>query len=123
MALLGFGVLLWAFVHLVPTIEQPLKQKLINRFGENGYKGLFSLSIVLAIVCIVFGWRSTPEDYLYVLPPWSRTLGFAMMFVAFVLMGAANYPTAIKRTLRHPMLTGVIVWSASHLLIMGLLAP
>ena len=53
MALLVFGVLLWAFVHLVPTIEQPLKRYLVARFGENGYRGVFSLAIVVAIVCIV----------------------------------------------------------------------
>ena len=119
MALLGFGVLLWAFVHLVPTIEQPLKLKLINRFGENGYKGIFSLAILVSIVLMVLGWRSTPQEYLYVLPPWSRTAGILLMFLSFVLMGAANYPTAIKRFLRHPMLTGVIIWSVSHLLTNG----
>lgn len=119
MALLGFGVLLWAFVHLVPTVEQPLKQKLIGRFGENGYKGIFTLAIVAAIVCIVFGWRSTPEHYLYVLPSWSRTAGFGLMLLSFVLMGAANYPTVIKRYLRHPMLIGVAIWAISHLLTNG----
>ena len=116
MALLGIGVLLWAFVHLVPTIEQPLKLKLVNRFGENGYKGIFSLAILVSIVLMVLGWRSTPQEYLYVLPPWSRTAGILLMFLSFVLMGAANYPTAIKRFLRHPMLTGVAIWSVSHLL-------
>ena len=30
-AMLGIGVLLWAFVHLVPTIEQPLKTRLVDR--------------------------------------------------------------------------------------------
>ena len=119
MALLGFGVVLWAFVHLIPTIEQPLKQRLENRFGQNGYKGLFSVAIVTAIVCIVFGWRSSPQDYLYVLPPWSRSVGMGLMLVSFILMGAANYPTAIKRFLRHPMLTGVVLWSVSHLLTNG----
>jgi uncharacterized membrane protein len=34
-------------------------------------------------------------------------------------MGAANAPTNLKRRLRHPMLTGVVVWSVAHLLANG----
>ncbi|MFV2091166.1 MAG: NnrU family protein, partial [Pseudomonadales bacterium] len=42
-----------------------------------------------------------------------------LVLIAFVLMGAANAPTNIKRLLRHPMLTGVIVWGIAHLLANG----
>ena len=44
---------------------------------------------------------------------------FALVLIAFVLMGAANAPTNLKRRLRHPMLTGVIVWAVAHLLANG----
>jgi uncharacterized membrane protein len=119
MALLVSGVLLWSLVHLLPSIGRPLRQSLVGRLGENGYKGIFSLMLIGAIACIVIGWRSTPEVYLYVLPPWSRTAALVLMVVAFILIGAANYPTAIKRYLRHPMLTGVVLWSIGHLLANG----
>ncbi|MEM8769561.1 MAG: NnrU family protein [Pseudomonadota bacterium] len=42
-----------------------------------------------------------------------------LMVLAFILMGAANAPTNLKRMLRHPMLTGVIVWAVAHLLANG----
>ena len=119
MALIGIGVLLWAFVHLIPTIEQPLKARLVERLGANGYRGVFSLAIVASLVLIVIGWRSTPEEYLYVLPMWSRTVGFGLMILSFILFGAANYPTIIRRYIGHPMLTGLILWSAAHLLMNG----
>ena len=119
MAILTIGVLLFVFVHLIPTIEQPLKARLIERFGANGYRGVFSLVVVASIVLIVIGWRSTPESYLYVLPMWSRTLGFGLMVLSFILIGAAHYKTAIKRMVRHPMLSGVVVWSAAHILMNG----
>ena len=119
MTLLIIGVLLWAFVHLVPTIAGPLKQSMTGQLGQNGYKGGFSLLIVAALVLIVLGWRSTPEQFLYVLPPWSRTLGLVLMILSFLLLGAAHHPTRIKRFFRHPMLSGVFVWSVSHLLMNG----
>ena len=119
MTLLVIGVLLWIVVHLVPTLARPFRQSMIDRLGENGYKGGFSLAMLASLVFIVLGWRSTPEMYLYVLPAWSRTLGFVLMIVAFLLLGAAHHPTRIKRFIRHPMLTGVFVWSVSHLLMNG----
>ena len=75
--------------------------------------------IEVLLPAFVLGWRSTPEAYLYVLPPWSRSLGFVLMIVSFLLIGAAHHPTRIKRFIRHPMLAGVFVWSVSHLLMNG----
>jgi uncharacterized membrane protein len=119
MTLLSVGVVLWSVVHLVPALAGPFRQSLIERLGEKGYKGLFSIIMFGALALIVLGWRSTPEQYVYVLPPWSRSLGFVLMIVSFLLLGAAHHATRIKRFIRHPMLSGVFVWSASHLLMNG----
>lgn len=119
MAALSIGVLLWVVVHLIPSIEQPLRQRLISRLGENGYKGAFALTILIALVLIVLGWRSAPEEYLYILPAWSRTVGLFLMILSFVLLGAAHYPSLVKSYVRHPMLMGVFVWAVSHLLMNG----
>lgn len=119
MTLLMSGVVLWCVLHFVPSLARPLRQSLIDRIGNNAYRGLFSLLLLSALAMIVFGWRSTPEVFIYQLPTWSRTVGMLLMVVAFILLGASHYQTAIKRLLRHPMLTGVIVWSVSHLLTNG----
>jgi uncharacterized membrane protein len=119
MSWLIVGVMLWSVGHLVPAIAPSFRQGLIDRLGAGPYRGLFAAVIVLALVLIVIGWRSTPEEYLYVLPAWSRQVGFLLMILSFVLLGAANYTTSIKRIIRHPMLMGVFVWSVSHLLMNG----
>ena len=113
------GVVLWSSVHAIPSLARPLRGRLIERLGDGPYKGLFALSIVLALVLIVVGWRSTPEVYVYVLEPWSRTVGFGLMIVAFILFGASQYKTAINRYIRHPQLTSVVIWAVSHLLMNG----
>lgn len=119
MAWLICGVVIWSAVHLVPSLARGLRQGLIDRMGEGRYKGIFTLLIVASLVLIVLGWRSTPEEYVYVLPAWSRTVGWILMVVSFILFGAAQYKTAIKRVIRHPMLTAIVLWSVSHLLMNG----
>ena len=46
-------------------------------------------------------------------------LGMLLVVIAFILMGASNYPTRIKQYIRHPQLTGVIVWAFAHLMLNG----
>jgi uncharacterized membrane protein len=41
------------------------------------------------------------------------------MLIAVMLFGAAQQPTRIKQYVRHPQLTGMAVWSGSHLLSNG----
>lgn len=113
------GVVLWSGVHLLPSLAPGFRQRLIEKLGSGPYRGIFAIAILTSLLLIVVGWRSSPENYLYVLPAWSRPVGFALMAVSFILLGAANYRTAIKRFVRHPMLTGVLVWSLSHLLTNG----
>ena len=43
----------------------------------------------------------------------------ALMFVAILLIGAAQGASRIRQWIRHPMLTGVLVWAAGHLLANG----
>jgi uncharacterized membrane protein len=119
MSLLIAGTLLWAMIHLMPAIAPDVRSGLVAKMGEKPYKGLFALSIFLSLVLVVIGWRSTTEQFVYVLPPATRLVAFTLICIAFILIGAANYPTAIKRVIRHPMLTGVAIWAAGHLLVNG----
>jgi uncharacterized membrane protein len=120
MTMLITGLLLWIGVHLFPSVLPGARGSLIKKLGEGPYKGLFALDIVIAILLMVFGWRSALPEYWYT-PPLAGTpvVTFALVLIAFVLMGAANAPTNLKCRLRHPMLTGVIVWAAAHLLANG----
>lgn len=120
MTLLITGVLLWSLVHFIPSLAQPLKQSMIGKMGENGYKGVFTLLMFTALALIIFGWRSIEQPtYLYHLPVWSRHLGMLLVLLGFILMGASNYNTRIKQFIRHPQLTGLVVWAIAHLIMNG----
>ena len=119
MALLVIGVLLWAGVHLIPSLGLPLKEKLVDRMGENGFKGIFSLLVITAIVLMVVGWRSADPTIVYSPAAWARGVALPLVFVGFFLFMASNTPSNIKRLIRHPQLTGLTVWAAAHLLANG----
>ena len=119
MWLLSLGVLLFCMTHLMPSMAPGIKRTLVSRVGENGYKGLFSLTLLVGIACIVVGWRGTTIAYLYQPDPALRHLALGLIGVAFLLMVAASRATRIKRIVRHPQLTGVLVWASAHLLLNG----
>ena len=119
MTLLIIGVLLWAGIHLVKALAPSMRQGMIDSMGKKAYRGLVALGIFGSLVLIVLGWRSTPEEYLYVLPTWTRTVAFLLICASFVVLGSAHYPSAIKRVIRHPMLTGLVIWAAGHLIVNG----
>src|SRR5665811_914935 len=107
MGLLVAGLLIWFLVHLLPSIAQPLKQKLVSQLGEKAYKALFAVLIFAGLALIVFGWRSSVPTFLYQLPGFVRHIAMLLVLFAFILFGASNYPTRIKSFIRHPQLTGV----------------
>lgn len=116
---LCIGVLLFMLVHFIPSLARGLKSSLIVHIGEHPYKGLFSLFLVIAVALIVFGWRSTVPELVYLPPRWGAQFTVVLMLISFVLFGAAQYPTRIKRVIRHPQLTGMVVWSLGHLMSNG----
>ena len=109
MDMLLAGVLLWSGVHYIPGLLPNLKIKLVEKLGK-GYRGVFSLLIVGSIVLMVFGWKSAIPEVIYDPLPNAVQLTSVLMILTFYLFGAAHGPSNIKRYIRHPMLTAVIVW-------------
>ena len=119
MGLLIFGLLLFTLVHLLPAAFGTLRGSLINRLGENPYRGVFSLVIALSLVLIVLGWRSAAPTAVYAPPLHGGPMSSVLVLIAFILFVAARSGSNIKRVVRHPQMLAVILWSAAHLLTNG----
>jgi uncharacterized membrane protein len=119
MSKLTLGVLLWSFTHLIPAAFSGLRRGLLSRLGENGYKGVFTLLMVLAIYLVISGWKAAVPETVYVPPLWGRHVTALLMLAGFVLFFAPYPPNNIRRALRHPQLTGVACWGIGHLLANG----
>ena len=120
MILLILGALVWSGVHLFPSVAVPARARLIESLGgEKNYQGVFALALIVALLLMVFGWRSTPASVVYQPPGWGILFAELAVFVGLLLFAASAMATNIKRIIRHPQLTGVAVWAGAHLLSNG----
>lgn len=119
MNLLIAGLLLWCSVHLSSAVAVNLRARLIAGMGLRPYRGCFALLIITSIVLMVCGWRAVDPALIYQPPAWGTETAYVLVLFTFILFIAAKRLTNIKRILRHPQLTGVMLWSIGHLLANG----
>jgi len=119
MGLLITGMVVWCAVHLFPAALPSSRNGLVERLGANAYRGLFALVILASLAAIVFGWKTAPQQAVYSPPLLGSPLPSGLVYIGIILFMAAQFPTNIKRFLRHPQLTGVIIWGIGHLLTNG----
>ena len=96
-----------------------IKKVLFLKFGEKGYKGIFALTLFGSIALIVFGWRSITPIFLYNLGPVMHKVGLGLMLLSVYLLFVAEVKSGVKRLIRHPMLTGAVLWAIAHLIMNG----
>jgi len=119
MTTLIIGVLLWAAVHLMKSVTPGLREKIRTALGPGLHQGMVATLLLVAIYMMVIGWQTTTPTFVYATPPWVQSTVMALMFLSIYLFGAANGNGRIKQKIRHPMLTGMILWSGGHLLANG----
>jgi len=119
MQVLILGLVLFLGIHLVPALPA-LRNKLFDRLGENPYKGMFSVISAIGLVLIVIGYAKAPSapQLFDPFPAAIKIAPFAMI-ISFVLLAAANMKTHIRHAIKHPMLIGIGIWAAVHLLANG----
>ena len=119
MLMLSLGVVLFAGVHFIPSLAPDVKTAWQQRMGEGGYKGVFSLLLLLSFGLMIAGWRGAQPVYLYTPPMELRLPSLALIALAFLLMVVSSRNSRLRLLVRHPQLTGVILWSIGHLLCNG----
>jgi len=124
MAILVLGLVVFFAIHLVRIVAPGFRAAQIAA-GENRWKGIYTVISLVGLGLIIWGWRvyrlEAPE--VYAPPEWGRHVTPLLVLVAFILIAAANAPAGyIRHYLKHPFLTGIILWSLGHLLANGDLA-
>ena len=122
MTLLVLGLVLFIGTHSFTMARGP-RAALIARLGERPYKGLYSLLALAGIVLIAIGfgqYRQGGAVPLWKPPVWTRHLALVLVWIAFVLFYSAYVPGRIKHLAKgHPMLLGIKIWAAAHLIANG----
>lgn len=119
MAMLITGVLLWSLIHLMKSVAPASRASIQGAIGEGPHRGLVALILLGSLALMIFGWRSTTAEFVYDPPAWGRHANMALMFIAILLIGAAQGASRIRQWIRHPMLTGVLIWAVGHLFANG----
>ncbi len=125
MTLLVTGLIFFLAVHSVRIFADDWRSAQIAKMGEGAYKGIYSLASVIGLALIVLGYvqARTVPIVLWNPPLWTRHVSALLMLFAFVLIVAAYVPrNHIRPAVKHPMVLGVKIWAAGHLLANGTLA-
>lgn len=115
MTLLIAGVAAFIGLHLIPYFATGFRTGLVAKIGIGGYRGLFALAVIASMAGIIFGWRSTMPDMVFLPPAWGFHVTPLFVLFGFILFFASQAPTNIKRYIRHPQMTGILLWSLGHL--------
>ena len=121
MALLIIGIVVSLGVHSVPAFPH-VREALIGRLGEVGYKVVFAALSIVGFVLLVWGFAEAPFIQLWSPPAWTRWVAIILMLPAFIFLVAAYVPGGIKAKLKHPFLVAIKTWALAHLISNGDLA-
>ncbi|MCP5074055.1 MAG: NnrU family protein [Rhodobacteraceae bacterium] len=119
MTLLTIGLVFWVLVHFFKRVAPGARGSLDDALGQGPAKGIIALLIIGSLVLMIVGYRAAPFDSVYTPIAGMGHLNNLLMIVAVVLMGAGSSTGRARSLLRHPMLTGAIIWAVAHLLVNG----
>jgi uncharacterized membrane protein len=121
LAVMISGLVLFLGIHTLPA-HRELRARAVTSLGEGGYKIVYALVALLGLVLIVWGfahYRATGWIDVWNPPKALRHITVALMLPAVILVAAAFIRGRIYMALKHPMLAGVKLWAAAHLLANG----
>jgi uncharacterized membrane protein len=115
------GLVLFLGVHTLTT-QRALRAQVIASTGEGGYKIGYALVSAAGLALITYGfahYRATGMWEIWNPPTAFKHMALALMLPAVILVVASYIRGRIYTTLKHPMLAGVKLWAAAHLLANG----
>ena len=115
------GLILFLGVHTLTT-QRAARARVIASTGEGGYKIGYSLLSAAGLALIIWGfasYRATGWINVWYPPVFLKHLAVALMLPAVIMVVASYIRGRIYTTLKHPMITGIKLWAAAHLLANG----
>ena len=115
------GLVLFLGVHTLTT-QRELRASVIASTGEAGYKIGYALVSLAGLALIVWGfahYRATGMWEVWSPPTVLKHIAAALVLPAVILVVAAYIRGRIYTALKHPMLAGIKLWAAAHLLANG----
>src|SRR2546429_7508045 len=115
------GLIVFFGVHTL-TIQRKVRAQVIGVTGEGGYKIGYALASFAGLALIIWGfahYRAAGRWPIWEPPTFLKHVTVALMLPAVIMVVASYIRGRIYTTLKHPMLAGIKLWAASHLLANG----
>ncbi len=125
MLIFVLGLVLFFAIHLVPVLAPNIKENIIAKYSKSVWMRSYTAISLIGFLLIVFGWGQFRPiaPIAYDPPSWGRDATMSLVWLAFILFSIPRKkPGRILVIVKHPMVTGVILWSIGHLLVNGDLA-
>jgi uncharacterized membrane protein len=115
------GLVLFLGVHTLTT-QREWRARLIAWAGAGGYKAGYAVVSFAGLALMVWGfahYRATGWIDVWYPPKALKHVTDALMLPAVILVAASYIRGRIYTALKHPMLAGVKLWAAAHLIANG----
>jgi len=128
-----------AFVGSHLAMSHPLRTRLVQNLGEQGFTLLYSAVSFVTLGWMVLAYRASESSYfLWLTPDWARPAAAGIMLLACILLvgsffGNPAFPrpgakpkapgaaTGVFAVTRHPMNLAFILWALVHIALWGAL--
>ena len=114
MIFLILGVLLWAGAHFFKRAMPEARA----RMGDRA-KGLVTVALIFSVLLMIFGYRMADGAVFWGRHPATVGINNLLMIAALYFVSPGPRKGAIFYRMRHPMLTGFLLWTIAHLLVNG----
>lgn len=116
------GLILFIGVHSFSMLRGAREALVAGLGSEITFKALYSLLALSGFILIILGfaeYRAAGMIPLWNPPSWGRHVAMLLVLLSFIALTATYVPSHIRSTLKHPMITAVMLWAVSHLLANG----
>jgi uncharacterized membrane protein len=114
MLLLTSGVALWWGAHLFKRLAPGARASM----GKAG-RGAVALALILSVLMMILGYRLAEGAFFWGRHPATVGINNLLMVAALYFTSPGPRKGALFYRMRHPMLTGFLLWSLAHLLVNG----
>jgi len=115
------GLVVFLGAHTLTT-QREIRARTVASLGEGTYKIVYSLVSAVGLALIVWGfarYRATGWIDVWYPPVAMKHITVALMLPAVIFVVASYIRGRIYTALKHPMLVGIKLWAAAHLLANG----
>ena len=117
MTLLILGLILWFAAHLFKRLAPAARARMGNKA-----KGPIALTILAGVALMILGYRMAALTPVYTPLPGIGHLNNLIMLMALFSFGMSAGKGLLADKIRHPMLSGMVLFAIAHLLVNGDLA-